>query len=117
MIEEIQVTEHHNNNFFSVFAGLLIGGLAGAITMLLLAPKSGKDIRKQIKEKNIELRDRTTEMVEDTVKQVRLNRDKITIGGRRKAKELLHHGQALVVEQLEHVSKAAQAEKKAIQSS
>ena len=39
------------------------------------------------------------------------------MGGRQKAQELLHHGQALVVEQLDHVSEAAQAGKKAIQNS
>ena len=117
MVHENQEPEYHNNNILGVLAGMLVGILAGAVTMLLLAPQSGKDTRTQIKEKGIELRDRTTEMVEDTLAQVRLDRDKITMGGRRKAKELLHQGQALVVEQLEHVSEAAQAGKKAIQSS
>jgi len=71
----------------------------------------------QIQQKGIELRDRTTGMVEDAMAQVRLNKNKFTIGGRQKAKELLHQGQALVVEQLDRVSEAAQAGKKAIQSS
>jgi gas vesicle protein len=114
MIHENQEPEYHNN-ILGIIAGILVGGLAGALTMLLLAPQSGEDTRTQIKEKSIELRDRTTEMVEDAMTQVRMNRDKITMGGRNKAKELLHQGQALVVEQLEHVSEAAQAGKKAIQ--
>jgi gas vesicle protein len=116
---ENNIEEHanDNNNTKYVLIGLLIGGLAGAVTMLLLAPQSGQDTRMQIREKGIELRDRTTEMVEDTMAQVRLDRKKITMRGRQKAKELLQHGQALVVEQLEHVSEAAQAGKKAIQSS
>ncbi len=97
--------------------GMLVGGLAGAVTMLLLAPQSGKDTRMQIQEKGIELRDRTTGMVEDVMAQVRLDRDKLTVGGRQKAKELLEQGQALVVEQLDRVSDVAQAGKKAIQSS
>ncbi|RJP51023.1 MAG: YtxH domain-containing protein [Anaerolineaceae bacterium] len=117
MSHENQEPEYHNTNILSVLVGLLVGALAGALTMLLLAPQSGEDTRTQIKEKSIELRDRTTEMIEDTMAQVRANRDKITMGGRRKAQELLHQGQALVVEQLEHVSEAAQAGKKAIQSS
>jgi hypothetical protein len=49
--------------------------------------------------------------------QVRLDRNKLATGGRQKAKELLHQGQTLVVEQLDRVSDAAQAGKKAIQSS
>jgi gas vesicle protein len=112
-----QEPEQRNTSVLSILAGVLVGSLAGALTMLLLAPQSGEDTRNQIKEKSIELRDRTTDMVEDAMEQVRLNRDKLTMGGRQKAKELLHQGQALVVEQLEHVSDAAQAGKKAIQQS
>jgi gas vesicle protein len=84
--------------------------------MLLLAPKSGKATRDQLLEKSIELRDRATEMVGDTVQQVRLSTDKLTSSGREKAKQLLNQGQALVVEQLENVSQAAQAGKKAIEA-
>jgi gas vesicle protein len=89
---------------------MLIGGLAGAVTMLLLAPQSGKDTRKQIQEKGIELRDRTTELVEDTMAQVRTKANQLTV-------DLKDHAQELAVEQLDHVSDAAQAGKKAIQSS
>ena len=84
--------------------------------MLLMAPQSGRDTRTQIQEKGSELRDRATEMVDDVVAQVRSNSQKISADGRQKAKELLEQGQALVVEQLDHVSDAAQAGKKAIQS-
>ena len=117
MVNENRVPEYHNNNILGVLIGLVIGALAGAITMLLLAPQSGEDTRMQIQEKGIELRDRTNVMMGDAMAQVRLDRNKITMGGRQKAQELLHQGQALVVEQLEHVSEAAQAGKKAIQSS
>jgi gas vesicle protein len=89
---------------------MLIGALAGAATMLLLAPQSGKDTRMQIQKKGSELRDRTTEMMEDTMTQVRANANKITMG-------LKNYGQGLAVEQLDHVSEAAQAGKKAIQRS
>jgi gas vesicle protein len=116
MVKEYQKPEYHNNNVLGVLVGMLVGALAGAVTMLLLAPQSGETTRTQIQEKSIELRDRATEMVEDTMAQVRMDRNKITMGGRMKAKELLHQGQALVVEQLEHVSEAAQAGKKALQS-
>src|SRR5512145_244212 len=110
MIHENQEYRHYTNNTVGVLAGILIGGLAGAVTMLLLAPQSGKDTRRQIQEKSIELRDRTTEMVEDTVAQVRTKANKLTVG-------LRDRGQELAVKQLDHVSEAAQAGKKAIQSS
>ena len=117
MIHENQTYKYPTNNAFGVLVGMLIGGLAGAVTMLLLAPQSGKDTRMQIREKGIELRDRTAELMEDTITQVRTNANKLTVGGREKFQELKQHGQELVVEQLEHVSEAAQAGKKAIQNS
>ena len=89
---------------------MLIGGLAGAVTMLLLAPQSGKDTRKQIQEKSIELRDLTTELMEDTMAQVRTKANKLTA-------DLKDRSQEIAVTQLDHVSEAAQAGKKAIQSS
>lgn len=118
MLHDNQELQYHNSsNVFGVVMGLLIGGLAGAVTMLLLAPQSGKDTRIQIQKKGTELRDRTNEMVKNAVSQVRTNAYRVTVGGREKAKELLHQGQELVVEQLDHVSEAAQAGKKAIQGS
>lgn len=117
MLNENQVPQEHSNNIFSVLIGMLVGSLAGAVTMLLLAPQSGKDTRTQLMEKGIELRDRTTGMVQDTMEQVRSSANKITMSGREKAKELLQQGEALVIEQLDHVSDAAKAGKKAIKSS
>jgi gas vesicle protein len=115
MINENQELKYQSN-VFGIVAGMLLGALAGAVTMLLLAPQSGKDTRLQLREKGILLRDRTTEMVEETMAQVRLNADKITAGGREKIQDLKKHGQELAVEQLDRVSEAAQAGKKAIQS-
>ena len=107
----------YRNNFFSILVSLVVGGLAGAVTMLLLAPQSGRETRTQLQEKGIELRDRTAELVEGTMAQVRLSSNKIKMGGSEKIKELKQQGQDLVVGQLDHVSEAAQAGKKAIQSS
>ena len=117
MLNESQQPVYHKSNVFGVLAGMLIGGLAGAVTMLLLAPQSREDTRMQIQERGIELRDRTTEIVEEVMAQVRLDMNKLSVDGREKFKELKQHGQELAVEQLDHVSDAAQAGKKAIQSS
>ena len=117
MINENQEYTHPTNNILNVLVGMLIGGLAGAVTMLMLAPQSGKETRILLQKKGIELRDRTTEVMEDTLARVRSDKNKLTMSGRQKAKELLQQGQELVVEQLDRVSEAAQAGKKAIQSS
>jgi gas vesicle protein len=116
MINENQEFKYHSNPL-NVVVGMLIGGLAGAVTMLLLAPRSGKDTRMQIQEKGIELRDRTNEIVDDTLAQIRSSVNKLTLDGREKFKELKQHGQEMAVEQLDHVAEAAKAGKKAIQSS
>ena len=119
MLNENQqpVIVYRKSNVLGVLVGMLIGGLTGAVTMLLMAPQSGKETRMQIREKGIELRDRTTEIVEDVMAQVRSDMNKFNADGRQKANELLEQGQDLVVEQLDHVSDAALAGKKAIQSS
>jgi gas vesicle protein len=107
---ENQEYRYFANSVLGVLAGILIGGLAGAVTMLLLAPQSGRDTRKQIREKSIELRDRTSEMMEDTMAQVRANTNKLTMGVKDYSKEM-------AVDQLDNVSEAAQAGKKSIQNS
>ena len=114
MMHENQEYEYPTNNVLSVLIGTLIGGLAGAVTMLLLAPQSGRDTRIQLQKKGIELRDRTTEMMDDTMAQVRSNANKIATSGREKMNELKQHGQEIALEQLENVSQAAQTGKKAI---
>lgn len=110
MKKENQEYSHPAYNVLGVLAGILIGGLAGAVTMLLLAPQSGRDTRRQIREKSIELRDRTSEMLEDTMTQVRTNTNKIAMG-------VKDYSERMAVEQLDNVSEAAQAGKKAIQNS
>jgi gas vesicle protein len=110
MNDKNQESMYLAKSVLGVLAGILIGGLAGAVTMLLLAPQSGKETRKQIREKSIELRDRTSEMMEDTMAQVRTSTNKLTMNVKDYSKEK-------AVEQLDNVSEAAQAGKKAIQNS
>ena len=117
MVDENQELRYRDNNIPGVLLGVLVGGLAGALTMLLLAPQSGKATRTQIQGKGTELRDRTTGMMQDAMGQMRLDANKIVLGGRQKAEELLQQSQVAVAQQLDRVSKAARAGKKAIQSS
>jgi gas vesicle protein len=117
MSNKNQESAYVNSNVLGVLVGLVMGSLAGAAAMLLLAPQSGEKTRMLIQEKGIELRDQTSGMLDDVMAQVRTDGKKLSQEGRDKAKELFTQGQALVVEQLEHVSDAANAGKKAIQSS
>ncbi|MBN1303426.1 MAG: YtxH domain-containing protein [Anaerolineales bacterium] len=117
MINENQENMYPANNILNVVVGMIVGALVGAVTMLLLAPQSGKDTRMQIQKKGFELRDRTADRLEDTVAQVRSSVNKLASDGREKIKEIKQYGQDMAVEQLDHVSEAAQAGKKAIKSS
>jgi gas vesicle protein len=117
MTHEYQEYKGSGNTIIRVLTGVLVGGVAGAVAMLLLAPQSGKETRTQLQKKGIELRDRTNEIVDNTMAQVRTQTDKMAVSGREKIKELTQRGQGIAIEQLEHVSEVAQAGKKAIQSS
>jgi gas vesicle protein len=108
MMQEYQEYKDPGTNLAGVLVGILVGGLAGAVTMLLLAPQSGKDTRRQIREKGIELHDRTSEVVEDTLAQVRTSTNKLGM-------HVKTYGQKLAAEQLDDASEAIEASKKAIE--
>jgi gas vesicle protein len=108
MMNEIQSNNHRGNNVIGVLVGMLVGGLAGAVTMLLLAPQSGKDTRQQLQQKGIELRDRTSEIVDDTLTQVRTSAQKLMMG-------VKDYGKLQASEQLDHLDEAAPAGKKAVE--
>ena len=102
------------NNAGTFLAGVLAGGLIGAGAMLLLAPQSGKKTRDQIQHDGLELRDRVTESMEDTVTQTRSKARQIMDGMQKKAKELQQRGQDMFDEQKEVVSQVVEAEKTAL---
>lgn len=49
---------------FNFIIGMMMGGLVGATVALLLAPTSGEDIRSQIQEQSIRLRDEVKSVAE-----------------------------------------------------
>ena len=51
--------------------GLIIGGVSGALAALLFAPKSGKELRRDIKHKGSEAVKDTKEFCHDTQKKVK----------------------------------------------
>ncbi|MCB2202962.1 YtxH domain-containing protein [bacterium] len=73
-----------NNDFGAFLVGFLVGGLTGAAVSLLFAPQSGEETRALIKDKAVELRDRTAE----TVEEARLQAEKAWGEAKSKAEEL-----------------------------
>lgn len=103
--------EQMGNGARQVLTGILVGGIIGATAMLFLAPRSGEEMRSEVLDKAVDLRDRTTETVKDKVSQA------VSKAGhlRGKAQDMKHVGQDLLVEKLERAMEAVEAAKKAIQ--
>jgi gas vesicle protein len=114
-----QEFEHkeQSGNAISVLIGMVIGGLVGAVTMLLLAPQPGEKTRAELQDGALKLRDRTATTVKDTMTQVKSKANQIKVEMQIKAQDLGHQGQDMLVKQLDNVSHAADAGKKALQGS
>jgi gas vesicle protein len=114
-----QQFEHikQSGNTMSVLIGMVIGSLVGAITMLLFAPQPGEKTRAELQEGALKLRNRTTTTVKDTMTQVKSKANQLKVEMQKKAQDIGHQGQEILVKQLENVSHAAEAGKKAIQGS
>jgi len=66
-LEQNQGKSEENINTKDFLIGALIGGIIGATTALFLAPKSGKELRSDINEQAIVLKEKT-EQLRDTAK-------------------------------------------------
>ena len=51
------------------FVGFLIGAMAGAAAALLLTPRSGTELRSQIQEKGIELKNQAAHLADQAMTQ------------------------------------------------
>jgi gas vesicle protein len=100
--------EQMGNGAKHILTGILVGGLIGATAMLFLAPRSGEEMRAEVRDKAMELRERTAESVRDTVSQVKSKAANLT-------GSVKDSGQGMLVEQLERATEAIEAVKKAVQ--
>jgi gas vesicle protein len=110
-------SKNYINIALGILVGLLIGGLVGAGAMLLLAPQSGKKTRAQIQRKSIELRDQTTEAVEDAVSQAGAKVRQVKADVRKEVKALDHRGQVLLEEQKKRLDTLVEAGKTTVRGS
>ena len=97
----------HENQQGHFFMGLLIGGALGALAGIFFAPKSGKDLRSDIKEKGSEvLKDgkeiyadaskKAKEIIEEArhqAEELKKEADRYLSEARQKAKEILARGE------------------------
>jgi len=115
--QEMEPKEEKSGNLLSALIGMVIGGMVGAVTMLLFAPQPGDKTRAELQVGALELRDRTATTMNDTIAQVKTKANQIKADVQIKAQDLGHQGQDLLIKQLDNVSHAVEAGKKAVQGS
>lgn len=106
----------------SFLSGFMVGGAIGAVVALLMAPQSGEETRTMIKEKGIELKDKTTATLEDAYARAeqaaadaRARADELAKVAKERADEMKARGQVVLEEQksrLQSVVDAAKAPSK-----
>jgi gas vesicle protein len=113
--KEFEEVQHKTRAAKPIIGGFLVGSVIGVATALLFAPRSGQETRAEIRDKAIELRDRTTETVNQTVSQAKTKASELKDTVREKADELTHRGKVQVNRQVDRVSEAAEAGKQRMQ--
>ena len=85
-------------NYLGTFlAGLVLGGLVGAAMAMLMAPASGPETRRQIREKSLELRAQAEQQVEEA---------------RKRAEEMQERSRVVLEEQKARLNKAIEDAKR-----
>lgn len=82
------MSDRNGSDFGSFLSGFMLGGLIGAAVALVMAPQSGEETRRLIREKGIELRDQATENLEHAAAETRARADELTKMARERADEL-----------------------------
>lgn len=89
------MSDRNSGDFGSYFAGFLMGGIIGAAVALLMAPQSGEETRKLIRDKGIELRDMGSEALEKAAAEARTRADELTKMARQQAEEFRGRAETL----------------------
>mgnify|MGYP005820758379 FL=1 len=111
----------NQKNIGNFLFGFLLGGITGAVVALLYAPQSGDETRAVIKEKAIELTDKTGDTLEETYTQAgKVASDAVSKaqdlikGAQDKTSELGQKGQVILEEAKARVSKPKTPEEPSI---
>jgi gas vesicle protein len=93
--------------------GFAIGALAGAAAALLLAPESGEELRKDISDKTIELKDQAQQLAVDTKVKTQQQVDALQEQGRIVLSENVKKAQQVVQDAQVKLNKLAVTEEPA----
>jgi len=107
-----------NSDFGSFLSGFVIGGLVGAAVALLMAPQSGEETRVLIRDKSVELKDKTVASLEEAYHQAekaaadaRVRAEELAKEAQVRAEELRQRGQVILEEQRSKLTEAIQPKK------
>lgn len=106
---KVKQTRHRAHPARPILGGFLVGSAIGVATALLFAPRSGEETRMELREKAIDLRDRTTESVKDTVSQTKSKMYGLKDSVQEKAQELKQRGKHTMNREWDHVSAVAES--------
>ena len=109
------VVHHRSNPAKPILGGFLVGSVIGVATALLFAPRSGEQTRAEIRGRAVEIRDRTTETVKDTVAQAKTKAYGLKDTVVEKAEEMKNRGKHAVSRKLDDVSQTIDNEKQRVQ--
>jgi gas vesicle protein len=109
---ELEQIHHRTNRAKPVIGGFLVGSVIGVATALLFAPRSGEETRAEIRDRAVDLRDRTTDTVNQTVSQAKSKAYEIKDTVQQKAQEVTERGRQKLTKQLDRASEALDNGKK-----
>ena len=91
------MTQHDKDkNGMSVMTAFIVGGLIGAGVALLMAPQSGEEMRKMIKEQAEDTRHRAEIAADDLAHQTKEKAEEL----RRQGKQLVERGRSNIEEEM-----------------
>ena len=115
---EVEAIQRRGRPVKPILGGFLVGSAIGVATALLFAPRSGEETRAELRGKAVELRDRTSETVKDTVSQAKSKayevKDSVTDTVRAKAEGLKQRGKHTINRKLDDVSEAVETGKQRV---
>ncbi|MCX6139963.1 MAG: YtxH domain-containing protein [Candidatus Kapabacteria bacterium] len=115
--------EDNNSSYTKGFLiGAILGGAAGAVAALLLAPKSGKELRRDIADRTEEVVDKAQQMFnkatgnvedgfEDVVNEGRLAAERIVTSARSQADNLMSNAEQVLRDAKNRAHKVSDAAK------
>ena len=112
---EVEAIQHHSRPVKPVIGGFLVGSVIGVATALLFAPRSGQETRAEIRGRAVELRDRTTDTVKDTVSQAKSKAYELKDTVVEKAEQLKDRGKQTISRKLDDASQAMDTGKQKVQ--